>query len=139
MAYIETSEDFQDGDFFRCRLQYASFLYDEYRKRPGITNTKALVLAARKAAVAAPALQQFLPAHNDRKRRLRDLHIIDLRASGYSVNLIAESVGVSRKTVGRVLAAHADRMAAASGYGAYKIRGRLKYGDPRLNAETMFC
>lgn len=135
MAYIETSEDFQDGGLARCRLAYASFLYDEYRKRPEITNTKALVLAARKASVSTPALQQYLPGHNDRKRRLRDLHIIDLRASGYSVNLVAETCGVSRKTVGRVLAAHAARVAAARKYSSHKIRGRLKYGDPRLNAE----
>lgn len=133
MAYVETSDDWFKGGIHFARVQYAAFLYDEYKKFPAYTPAKALAAACRQASISSESLRQHLPAHNARKRKLRNLKIIDMRASGFSVNLIAEMLGIHRATVARVLDAHKSRVNAADRYSSYKIRGRLKFGDPRLN------
>lgn len=139
MSYVETSEDFQDGGLNWCRVLYAAFLYDEYKKRKEIGHHKAIALSCRKAGVSGETLRQHLPKHNRKKRILRDRAIIEMRASGYSINLIAEMLGLHRCTVSRALDAQKSRVNAARLYDARKIRGRLKHGDKRLDADMVSC
>src|SRR3569833_3397691 len=134
MAYRETSVDIQDRGLYRCRVIYAAFLYDEFRRRRH-PHARAVALAVRKAGVTGDALRIILPRHNRAKRELRNRRIMELRAEGYSQKLIADLMGVSRYTVRRVIQSRKETMNAVDHYSWQKNHRHQKYGDIRLPEE----
>lgn len=130
MAYDPLSPLEQDPRIFAGRVRYAAFLYDGWKDDIG--RSKAILRAAREAGIAPGALRQYLPAYNRQQRILRNFNILKMRSWGYSVDLIAQSYDLNRATVARVLDDFRDRISSANQCRKYKIRGRLKLGDPRL-------
>ncbi len=119
-----------DPAIYVCRVKYAAFLYDALKPKYG--HAKAVSLAAREAKVTCEAVRAILPTHHRKDKILRDDMIIKMRSWGHSIDLIANSLDLSRCTVGRVLDAFKTRMNAISKVDGFKIRGRLKYSDPRI-------
>ncbi len=119
-----------DPKIYVCRVKYAAFLYDALRPEYG--HAKAIGLAAREAKIPTDAIRQILPTHHRKDRVLRDDMIVKMRSWGYSIDLIAAQLEIKRCTVTRVLDAFKTRMNAVSKVASFKIRGRLKYNDPRI-------
>lgn len=119
-----------DPKIYVCRVKYAAFLYDALRPEYG--HAKAIALAAREAKIPVDAVRQILPTHRRKDRILRDDMIIKMRSWGYSIDLIAAQLEMNRCTVTRALDAFKTRMNAISKVNGFKIRGRLKYSDPRI-------
>lgn len=119
-----------DPAIYVCRVKYAAFLYDALLPEYG--HAKALGLAAREAKVTTKAIIQILPTHHRKDKILRDDMILKMRSWGYSIDLIAAQMDLNRSTVTRVMDAFKTRMTAISKVGGFKIHGRLKYSDPRI-------
>lgn len=119
-----------DPKIYVCRVKYAAFLYDALKPEYG--HAKAISLAAREAKIPAAAIRQILPTHHRKDKIMRDDMILKMRSWGHSIDLIAESLDLNRCTVSRVIDAFKTRMQAISKVDGFKIRGRLKYSDPRI-------
>lgn len=115
------------------RTRYAAFVYDKIKH--DYSHSKAVVLACREAGISPPELKWFLPKHNWERKIIRNHKIINARASGYSINLIAKTHKVHRCTVGRVLTAFKDRMNMVEKYSRQSINGRLTYDQMEFNFE----
>lgn len=130
MGYGEIASLFVDPVIYSARVKYAAFLYDAWKAEHG--HNKALRLACVEAKVNYASLRQFLPAHHRREKLIRNWNILKMRSWGYSVDLIAQSHDLNRMTVGRIIDDFKTRLNAVEKCGQYKIRGRLKFGDPRM-------
>ena len=120
-----------DPSVYVCRVKYAAFLYDALMPKYG--HAKAVGLAAREAKVTCEAVRQILPTHRRHDRILRNYKILKMRSWGYSIEMIAETFDLNRCTVTRSLDEFRSRMNALEKVARYKIKGRLKRGDPRLS------
>lgn len=84
-------------------------------------------MAAKECHVSVPDLKIWLPKHNKERKIIRNHKIINNRASGYSIDLIAKTHSIHRCTVRRVLAAFMLRQKMIAYYSARRIRGRIKH------------
>lgn len=131
MPYYPGNTLHNDPAIYPARVKYAAFLYDAWKDSHG--RNKALVMACKEAGVSLSALRQALPAHHRRERIIRNWTILKMRSWGYSIDLIAESMDLHRMTVSKIIDDFKTRLNAHEKVKKYKIRGRLRYGDPRMN------
>lgn len=123
----------RDNKLAFARLRYAAFVYDEFKKDFALTHSKAVVMAAKEANVAPAALKIWLPKHNWERKIIRNHRIINARASGYSIQLIAKTHKIHRCTVRRVLEAFANRQKMIRRYASMRIYGRIIYTQLEFN------
>lgn len=118
------------------RVRYAAFVYDQIKKDFQVTHSKAIVMASKEADVTPAALKIWLPRHNWERKIIRNHRIINARASGYSIQLIARVHKIHRCTVRRVLEAFTERQKMIRRYASMRISGRITQLEFNFDGKT---
>lgn len=138
MYYDETQLDASRNELHYCRVRYAAFVYDRFISQK-LSHKRAFAKAVEVADINPLALKWYLPKHRKIKKTIRNAAILNYRAQGYSINLLADRFELSRSQIGRIIDSFSDKLLVSKKMSRWKKpRKRLDPNDPFLGGEENF-
>lgn len=138
MYYDETQLDASRNELHYCRVRYAAFVYDRFISQK-LSHKRAFAKAVQVADINPLALKWYLPKYRKMKRTIRNAAILNYRAQGYSINLLADRFSLSRSQIGRIIDSFSDKLVISKKMSRWKKpRKRLDPNDPLLGGEENF-